>query len=185
MKAGTHSWTAGGGEGQGTFGWLVPEYTSGCPFIAGTAFPVVTKPTWKANKGVITNSKGNGESGRAKLTYSQGGDYRVTLTLANSLGQASRTFQVIKVKGVDDGIHSVGGNQADVMVVSDRVLVDFDQAGTYTVRVYNAAGQAVATKTQALSAGQQMQVTLGAPGTYVVKVESAGKALRSVKLLRK
>lgn len=185
VKAGTHSWTAGGGEGQGTFGWLVPEYTSGCPFIAGTAFPVVTKPTWKANKGVVSNSKGNGESGRATLTYSQGGDYRVTLTLANSLGQASRTFHVIKVKGIDDGIHSVGGNQADVMVVSDRVLVDFDQAGTYTVRVYNAAGQAVATKTQEINAGQQMQVTLGAPGTYVVKVESAGKALRSVKLLRK
>lgn len=184
IAAGSHDYSASGSEGQGLFTWLAPDYTSGCPFISGTAFPVVTLPTWKANKGVLTNATGNDQAGSAQVTYAKGGDYTVTLTLANSLGSDSRTFQVIKVDG-STGIHGVSNGQADVYVVSDRVFVDFAQAGNYTVRVYNAAGQSIATRTQSLGAGQQMQVTLAAPGTYIVNVTKDGKTIRTVKLIRK
>ena len=185
VAAGSHNYAATGSEGQGAFGWIAPEYTSGCPFIGGSAFPVVTQPSWKANKGVITASQGTDQSGSAQLSYAQGGDYSVTLTLANSLGADSRTFQVIKVNGTDDGIHSTGTAQADVYVVSDRVLVDFAEAGNYKVSVVNAAGQVVASKAQTVSGSEKMQISLFAPGTYVVRVQKDGRTLRTVKLLRK
>ena len=185
VAAGLHSYEATGGEGQGEFHWVNAEYTSGCPFIAGTAFPVVTTPTWKAKKANIVEQNGNDQAGNAKMTYSKAGDYSVTLTLANSLGQDVRTFQVIKVNGEQGGIADATNGSADAYVVGDKVFVDFAEAGNYNVRVYNVAGQVVASKAQHLSAGQKMELTLGQVGAYVLNIEQDGKTLRSVKLIRK
>ena len=185
IEAGLHSYEATGGEGQGRFHWLKCEYTSGCPFIGGTAFPVVTTPTWKAKKATIVEQTGNDQAGNAKMTYTKAGDYSVTLTLANSLGKDVRTFQVIKVNGEQGGIADATNGSADAYVVGDKVFVDFAEAGNYNVRVYNVAGQVVASKAQHLSAGQKMELTLGQVGTYVLNIEQDGKTLRSVKLIRK
>ena len=43
----------------------------------------------------------------------------------------------------------------------------------------------VAGKNAAIEAGQNVQVALGAKGTYVLVVEKDGKVVRSVKLLNK
>ena len=185
IEAGLHSYEATGGEGQGRFHWLKCEYTSGCPFIGGTAFPVVTTPTWKAKKATIVEQTGNDQAGNAKMTYTKAGDYSVTLTLANSLGKDVRTFQVIKVNGEQGGIADATNGSADAYVVGDKVFVDFAEAGNYNVRVYNVAGQVVASKAQHLSAGQKMELTLGQVGAYVLNIEQDGKTLRSVKLIRK
>ena len=185
VAAGLHSYEATGGEGQGEFHWVNAEYTSGCPFIAGTAFPVVTTPTWKAKKANIVEQNGNDQAGNAKMTYSKAGDYSVTLTLANSLGQDVRTFQVIKVNGEQGGIADATNGSADAYVVGDKVFVDFAEAGNYNVRVYNVAGQVVASKAQHIAAGQKMELTLGQVGAYVLNIEQDGKTLRSVKLIRK
>ena len=96
-KAGLHNYNKTGGEGQGSINWVNPEFTSGCPFVAGTAFPVTTTPTWKAKKGVVTEAQGNSEAGSAKVTYAKDGIYEVTLTLKNTLGSATKTFKSITV----------------------------------------------------------------------------------------
>lgn len=185
VSAGIHSYTALEGEGEGEFHWDAPTYTSGCPFISGTAFPVTTVPTWKAKKATVTEATGSDESGSAKVTYAKAGDYSVTLTLANSLGSASRTFQVIKVTGKTDGIDNVENGSADAYVVGDKMFVEFAEAGNYNVRVYNVAGQLVASKAQQMGNGQQMQITLGQVGTYVLDIQKDGRTVRTVKLLRK
>lgn len=184
VAAGLHNYEAAGGEGQGTFGWIASDVTAGCPFVTGTAFPVTTLPTWKTKKGTFTNATGNDESGAATLAYSKGGDYTVTLTLANSLGSDSRTFQVIKVTG-STGIEQATNCNAEAYVVSDKAFIDFADAGNYTVRVFNAAGQMVASKSQSVSSGQKMQITLGHTGTYVLTIQKDGASVRSVKLLCK
>ena len=184
VKAGCHDYAATGAEGQGVFSWVESEYTSGCPFISGTAYPVTTLPTWKAKKGVVTEVTGNGEAGAAKLTYAKAGDYEVTLTLANSLGQDQKTFSVIKV-GVPEGIENAAGAELNAYTVDSQLFVELAEAGNYSINVYNAAGKLVASAAQQFNAGAKAQLTLHQKGVYVLNVEKDGKVVRTVKLLRK
>ena len=185
VKAGMHEYAATGSEGQGAFGWIEAEPTSGCPFVIGTAFPVVTQPTWKAKKGTLTPLTGNDQSGSAKVTYAKGGDYTVTLTLANSLGSDQRTFQVIKVAGGESGIAKNEIGSMRTYTVGEDVIIDFAEAGNYSVRVFNAEGREVAAKAAQMTSNGKMQLRLGATGTYIVQIKKDGKNLRAVKLLKK
>lgn len=184
VKAGLHSYAAVGGEGQGEFRWLLPEYTSGCPFVSGTAYPVVTLPTWKASKGVVSDAVGNGEAGSAKVKYGKAGDYSVTLTLSNSLGADSRTFRVIHV-GESDGIRAASGSDTQAYAVEGAAIVEFGSAGSYAVRVYGADGRLVASQSRTVQGGERMQISLAAPGAYIVKVQKDGVDVRNVKLLNR
>lgn len=184
VPAGMHNYAATGAEGQGAFSWIEAVYTSGCPFIAGTAFPVVTVPTWKAKKGVVEAGEGSDVAGTATVKYENGGEYAVTLTLTNSLGSDQRTFQVIKVDA-PEGIEDVTAAEMKAYAVDGAAIVEFAQEGDYTVGVYTAAGQKVAGKAVTIAAGETVQVALGAKGTYVLVVEKDGKVVRSVKLLNK
>ncbi len=183
--AGTHTYTASGSEGQGTFKWIASEYNSGCPFISGTAYPVTTAPTWKAKKGVVTDVVGTDQEGTAKVTYAKPGDYEVVLTLANSLGSDQRTFRVIKVTDDPSGIADATMNEVAAYTVDGAAIVELAAAGNYEISVYNAAGQQVAVKKQAFAAGQKAQITLAQPGVYVVNIVKDGKQLRAVKLISK
>ena len=184
IESGMHNYVASGGEGQGKFGWIEAAYTSGCPFVSGTAFPVVTVPTWKAKKGIVEAGEGNDVAGAATVKYENGGEYVVTLTLSNSLGSDQRTFQVIKVDAAE-GIQDVNAADMKAYAVDGAAIVEFAQDGDYTVSIYTAAGQKVAGKNVAIAAGQNVQVALGAKGTYVLVVEKDGQVVRSVKLLNK
>lgn len=184
VEAGCHEYAASGSEGQGVFSWIESEYTSGCPFISGTAYPVTTLPTWKAKKGIVSDVSGKDVAGSAKVSYAKAGDYEVTLTLANSLGQDQRTFRVIKV-GVPDGIDNAAGAEMNVYTVDSQLFVEMAEAGNYRLNVYNAAGKLAASEAQQFSAGAKAQLTLHQKGVYVLSVEKDGKVVRTVKLLRK
>lgn len=185
VAAGIHSYEAGEGEGQGYFHWTEPEYTSGCPFIAGTAFEVVTKPSWQAAKAEVLESEGTGESGSAKLKYYKNGFRTVTLTLANSLGKAERTFATITV-GDPTGIFNVeNGAGLNAYTVDGGLIVSFAEAGNYEVSVFNANGQALAAKAANVDVAQSMTVNLNKSGVYVVSIKKDGKLVRTVKLIRK
>ena len=185
VAAGMHSYEAGTAEGQGYFHWISSEYTSGCPFVTGSAFPVTTVPSWRANRAILSNEEGNDQAGSATVSYKKDGDYTVTLTLANSLGSDSRTFQVIKVGEGATGVASVEAAEVATYAVEGAAIVEFAQEGTYTVSVYNLAGVAVAAETETVAAGATMQIALGAKGAYVVVVEKDGEVVRTVKLLNK
>ncbi|MBR6648964.1 MAG: PKD domain-containing protein, partial [Bacteroidaceae bacterium] len=149
------------------------------------AFPVVTSPVWKAKKGVISSAEGNDTEGSAVVSYKNGGDYTVTLTLENSLGSDARTFQVIKVEGVESGVESPVAEQIATYVVEGAAFVEFAREGNYKVAIYTLDGKSVARKSVSVAAGENAQITLGAEGVYLLTVESEGKILRSVKLLNK
>ena len=185
VAAGMHSYEAGTAEGQGYFHWINSEYTSGCPFVTGSAFPVTTVPSWRANRAVLSNEEGNDQAGSATVSYKKDGDYTVTLTLANSLGSDSRTFQVIKVGEGATAVEGVDAAEVATYAVEGAAIVEFAQEGTYTVSVYNLAGVTVAAETETVAAGATMQIALGAKGAYVVVVEKDGEVVRTVKLLNK
>lgn len=185
IPVGLHEYVATGQEGQGRLNWIVPEYGAGCPFVSGSAYPVVTLPTWKAKKGTLTAATGNDQAGTAKVSYKQGGDYEVQLTLSNSWGSDSRTFRVIRVDDEDTGINGPGASALRTYTVGDVAYIEFADAGNYSVQVCNLAGQIVATKNGQLSAGAKMRVQLGQPGTYIVSIKKDGRTVRSAKLLRR
>lgn len=185
IQAGLHNYTASGGEGQGVLDWIEPEYTAGSPFIAGEAFPVVTQPEWDAHKGTVVSSDGKDQSGNALIMYKKPGDYEVVLKLKNALGEASRTFRVIKV-GYPEGITEMNDREGmKSYTVGNQVFVEFESAGNYDVAAYNAAGQRVAHKAEGVNAGQKMRLTLRNAGVYVLRVTCDGKPVRSVKLIVK
>ena len=163
--------------------WLDPTYTSGCPFIKGSAYKVETLPTWKANHATLTDAKGNGEAGSATVSYAKGGDYSVTLTLANSIASTQRTFSVIKVSAA--AIDATEASTLRTYTVGEDAVVEFADAGNYEVGVYNAAGVIQARKNATLSSGNVMTVHLPSPGIYVLNIKKDGKQLQSVKLVRK
>ena len=157
----------------------------GCPFISGTAYPVTTTPTWEARRATVEGS-GTGEAGSAEITWTRPGDYKVTLTLANGHGEATRDYPVVKVgdtQGIDDIITDADG--FTTYTIEDALFVEFDQDGAYTVEVYNMAGMIVGQKTVDVVAGQNVSIALGAQGVYLVKVVRDGQEMRTVKVIRK
>jgi len=183
-NAGLHNYQASGGEGQGDINWVEPTYTSGCPFITGTAFPVKTTATWTAKNATITDAMGNDQAGSANIAFSKDGMYNVTLTLTNALGSDSKTFSVIKVGTGVTGIEKAQSDEFKATTVGENVLVEFEQSGHYNISLYNLAGQVVTQKSAHIAAGNNASLYLGTPGTYLLRIERDGKLVRTVKLVK-
>lgn len=183
-NAGLHNYVAAGGEGQGDINWVEPTYTSGCPFITGTAFPVKTTATWTAKNATITDAMGNDQAGSANIAFSKDGMYNVTLTLTNALGSDSKTFSVIKVGTGVTGIEKAQSDEFKATTVGENVLVEFEQSGHYNISLYNLAGQLVTQKSAHIAAGNNASLYLGTPGTYLLRIERDGKLVRTVKLVK-
>ncbi|MDE5800128.1 MAG: T9SS type A sorting domain-containing protein, partial [Paramuribaculum sp.] len=166
--------------------YTAPVFHAGSPQISGT-YPIVTVPTWDAGRGATVTGSGNDTEGQAEIEWSKVGDYTVQLTLSNDHGSTSREYPVISVE--DQSIAGIGSVEADgdftTYVESDMIFVEFAQDGDYTVNVYNVSGIQLAEQHLSVSAGQNAQISIGAPGVYLVKVEKAGKAVRTVKVLVK
>ena len=184
VQAGLHAYTPTGDEGQGEFVWVAPKYTSGCPFISGTAYQVETVPTWSAPKADIISQSGNDTEGEAVLSYEKEGVRNVTLTLSNSLGKDQRVFSAITIAG-STGIDQLGNGELKAYTVGEDVIVEFAEAGNYDVQIVNVAGQAQARKAAAIAAGGNMQVRLANAGAYILTVKKDGKVVRTMKLIRK
>ncbi len=173
----------GSGEGQATQTPQAPIYESGCPFIPGSAYPVVTVPTWSGKKARITGASGSDVEGKADVSFTGEGDYTVTLKLSNSHGSDSRTYPVIAVTtGIDD-IAADGSITA--YTVQDAVIVEFAEAGDYVVTVYDLSGAVVNTKAASVNAFDNMTIGVGADGIYLVKVVRGAETLRTFKLIKR
>ncbi len=170
---------------------IEPIYSAGSPYVPGTGFDVVTSPSWTARKGILTDPKGTGEEGSVKLSYNDNrlnGDYTVTLTLANALGNHSMDYPVFHVSKMGtDAIDGIGadGEGVEAYTVGDGLFVQFAEDGAYTVEVYNVSGVLMAEKSQTMAAGQNMNIRLGVQGVYVVRVLRDGALARTIKVIRK
>ncbi|MDE7388598.1 MAG: T9SS type A sorting domain-containing protein, partial [Muribaculaceae bacterium] len=176
-------------EGQGLQTPFVPFLNSGCPFISGTAYPIVTTPSWSTDKAsskktVISDAQGNGEAGSAKVAFNAEGDYNINLTLANSYGKSTATYPVINVKAVS-GLAEVAAEMVEVHTDANGIFVDFPAEGRYTVSVFDVQGRTVAQRADQVNAGQMMHVNITTPGAYIVRVNDAeGNMLRAVKVIK-
>ena len=175
-----------GGENDNKRVYDEPNYLVGSPFIAGTAYPVVTKPTWETRRAEIVGD-GTGESGEATMSWTRPGDYSVRLHLTNGHGEATMDYPVVKVTESTQGIGEIGADDQGftTYTIEDALFVEFDADGTYDVEVYNMSGMLAGKKTVDIVAGQNVSIALGSQGVYLVKVVRDGQLLRTVKVIRK
>ncbi len=178
----------GTNEGQATQTPVEPFYEAGSPFIGGTSYPVVTKPTWSTRKiAVVSEADGTDKAGSAKVSIPRKGDYTVKLILDNSHGYDEREYPVFTIKGEEDAIATVAVDADGVTTytVDGTLFVAFENDGNYTVNVYNTNGQLVGQKAQSIVAGQNMTISLANNGVYVVNVVKDGKTVRNIKVLNR
>ncbi len=169
-----------------------PVYTNGCPFLSGTAYPVVTEAVWKDDDdrktkfAASTTGATAGEAGKADVTFANAGDHNVSLTLQNNYGSDTRQFPVFVIaetQGIDDIV--ADGGEMNAYTVENVLFLEFGADGAYDIEVYNAAGVLVASKKLNAVAGQNARISLGAKGVYLVKASVDGQLLRTVKVLNK
>lgn len=174
------------GENSNTRVYEEPSFLVGSPFISGTAFPVVTKPTWATRRAEVVGD-GTGAEGEATITWTKPGDYEVELTLANGHGEAKMVYPVIKVGEEIQGLEGieVDENGFYTYTIEDALFVEFDNDGAYDIEVYNMAGVLIGKKAVDVVAGQNASISLGNAGVYLVKVVRNGELLRTVKVVRK
>lgn len=175
---------SGASEGAGSYEAVVPTYSAGTTTVSGDAYVIETKPTWSAFKGLITPVSGNDREGSATVTYPNAGEYEVTLKLTNDYGSDTKTYSVIKVN-VSAGVASVDASQMKSYTVGKELFVEFATSGQYTVEVCNAAGSRIASKSVTASDGSHIQVSLGQPGVYILRVAQGGRTVHTSKLLCK
>lgn len=195
-KLSTHEWVTLTNNSEGAKGieTYAPAYTPGCPFLAGTAYPVVTEAKWsdtdRKTQFVKLESRAaatEGESGSATVNFVSAGDHTVTLTLENNYGSNSMDFPVYTVVDNTQGIEDIDidANDVNIYTVDNVLFLEFAQDGNYDVQVYNAAGMLVGSEKLSAVAGQNARITLGAPGVYMVKASLNGNVLRTLKVLSK
>lgn len=175
-------------EGQAGALPVDAEFSAGSPFVPGSAYEVTTAPSWTARKGILSEATGTDREGSVKLSYGSnrvGGDYTVTLSLANALGGDTKNYPVFSITSAIDGVAADTEEGVEAYTVADGLFVQFAEAGNYTVEVYNTSGMLMAQKAQAMEAGQNMSVRLGVQGVYIVRVLRDGQLARTIKVVRK
>ena len=170
-RGGLHYYEKSGGEGQGTLAWAEAEFTAGCPFVGGDQYEVATSASWTADDASVIAAEGDSEGGSAQLAYKGDGDYSVTLTLSNELGEASETYSVISVGPATGIANAVGNETAKVIVGDGAVSIVAGESGYYRVTVSAADGSLVARRGMQMAAGSQLRMDISVPGAYVVSVK--------------
>ena len=175
----------GSAEGKETLVAGAPAYAAGCFFSAGTAFELKTTPTWRTSKGTITDVTGTSTAGSAKVSYPNAGEYTVTLTLENSYGKSTKTFNVIRVESTETGINDANVNEVKAYTVGQDILVECPETGNYNFEVYSIDGTRIVAQPLHVEAGNVATLHIANTGVYILKVVKDGKTLKTAKLLRK
>lgn len=175
----------GSAEGKETLVAGAPAYAAGCFFSAGTAFALKTTPTWRTSKGTITDVTGTATAGAAKVSYPNAGEYTVTLTLENSYGKSTKTFNVIRVESTETGINDANVNEVKAYTVGQDILVECPETGNYNFEVYSIDGTRIVAQPLHVEAGNVATLHIANTGVYILKVVKDGKTLKTAKLLRK
>lgn len=182
ILAGRHYYVKSGSEGQGTLTWLAPEYTVGSPFLAGTAYDVVTSPSWTCEGAALTDAAGDGETGEAALTYTAAGDYSITLTLANLLGEDERTFAYITVEE-PTGIDDITDDGLKTYITDGTAYIRLASAGSYDATVYSSDGCRVADRHVDVTSQSTVRLRMPSAGTYILCVKKDGRSMRRIKFV--
>ncbi len=172
-----------GAEGQSTYDFLPPAFTSGSPFIAGKNYKIVTTPEWSVPSGMIKQSGGTDTHGSATVTFPTDGEHSASLTLTNDLGSDTKTYSCIHVTsaGIDEALD---GSLHEVNVSGREVLLTTDEPGDFHIALHDLQGQLLLSRTLTIdAAGQHLLLTLPAKGIYLLNLNRGGARQTGYKLI--
>lgn len=159
-----------GAEGQSTYEFLPPTFTSGTPFIAGKDYKISTVAEWTVPGGVIKQNAGSDREGSSVVSFPSKGSYTASLTLRNDLGSDTRSYEVISV-GELSGIEDASVEDCSSVVVNGReVILSVAADGDYRIEVFDMEGRRVASRESGLTSGQSLLLSLPSSGIYILNV---------------
>ena len=175
-------------EGKNEFNPQEVAFTTGAPFIPGDLYKVETKPSWNISKATVVNSAtGNDTEGSVQVQYKNDGQYSATLTLSNGWGSDIKTFNFVTVEDPNkiDNTELVSDYTTYPNPFVNTVMVRFAKDGSYQILVTNANGQLVNRENVNVTTGEfvKMQVN-GNPGVYFFTIQTEGKTLKVIKVIK-
>ncbi len=176
-----------GAEGQSTYDYLPPSFTSGSPFIAGSDYKIVTTPEWSVPTGIVKQGSGNDTEGSSVVTFPTKGTHTASLTLNNDLGSDTKTYSFINVEMGPGGVESLEVNRREVKVSGNDVILTTDTAGEYSVSLYDIQGRLILSRNCTIEdcGAQHILLTLPAKGMYLLNLNLEGKKQSGYKLICK
>ncbi len=173
-----------GAEGQSTYEFLPPSFTSGSPFIAGKDYKIVTVPQWSVPTGLIKESSGNATEGSSIVTFPNGGTHTAYLTLTNDLGSDTKAYDYIHVDMVSGTEEVLEENRVQLTISGSDVILTTDATGEYEVTLYALQGHCLLSRNLTIEDGaRHILLTLPAKGIYLLDLNLAGKKHCAYKLL--
>ncbi len=172
-----------GAEGQSTYEFLPPAFTSGSPFIEGKTYGIKTVPEWNLYGGTLKSSEGNDTGGSSSVAFSDSGIHKVSLTLTNDLGSDTRTFDCIHVSTATMK-ETLEDNLQEVNVCGNDVILTTDTSGEYRISLYDLQGGLLLSRSLSVeSGGRHILLTLPGKGMYVLALQFEGKKQSGYKLI--
>ncbi len=173
-----------GAEGQSTYDFLPPTFTSGTPFIPGKDYKISTSAEWNVPGGIIKQNSGNDTDGESIVSFPANGQYNATLTLRNDLGSDSRTYNFINVTD-PSGVELSGDESEEKVFVTGRdIILSTSKTGEYTVELFDMNGRNLISCNCVIEeTGQRILLTLPDAGIYIVNLRRNGEKLPGYKLI--
>ena len=162
------------------------SFAAGAPFISGTNYKIETLPTWSLKKASIIEAGGNKSAGEATVIYSEEGDYKAELTLANGWGSDTKTLDLVTVypTGIEDV--ALEEMQAFPNPFENEVYVNFAEEGTYIVELFDNSGRMLNQASIAVTAGEVVNIPVESEaGIYFIKVKGEAGLLKVMKVIKK
>ncbi len=174
-----------GAEGQSTYEFLPPTFTSGTPFIPGKDYKISTSAEWTVPGGIIKQHSGADTEGASIVSFPADGQYTASLTLRNDLGSDTRTYSFINV-GEDSGVEMADGENDKVYVTGKDVILSTSFTGEYKIALYDLQGRVIASRNCVIEEpSQRILLTLPETGMYLMTISRNGVKLPGYKLICK
>lgn len=155
----------------------------GVPYITGNRSISFESAKW------ILDGANFAQDGDTKVnaTYAKDGTYPITLTLANSWGNATKTITDYIV--VKPGV-GINDKKAENFLIypnpfKEQANILFAEAGAYDVLVFDTQGKQVSAQNYKAESGEVCELSFNAPqGMYYVIVMQDGKCVQSFKVIK-
>lgn len=155
----------------------------GVPYITGSRTINFESAKWMLDGANFSQEGDN----KATATYAKDGKYSITLTLANSWGNATKTITDYIVVKKATGINN---EKADNFLIypnpfKEQANILFSEAGVYDVLVFDTQGKQVSARNYNAESSEVCQLSFDAPqGMYYVVVMQGGKCVQSFKVIK-
>lgn len=176
-------------EGQGVFTAMAPQFTAGCPFLKGDAYPLEATVSYEVENGRVYDIKGDASEGSAKVEFFSQGKNRVRVRVANDYGEDIATA-FVNVNGTGNGLELVEDAQyalnATPNPFDDHIDITALSDGRHRISLIDLNGRCYLYNDFDVVEGETMTVYPDVPkGIYILNVTAEGEKTGAMRVIRR